>query len=54
MLRLSIRTLQRLNQDGTGPRKLQMTERRVAYRHADLVAWIAQRKTSEAMPLTAA
>jgi predicted DNA-binding transcriptional regulator AlpA len=46
MLRLSIRTLQRLNQDGAGPRKLQLTARRVAYRRADILAWIALRETA--------
>jgi predicted DNA-binding transcriptional regulator AlpA len=46
MLRLSLRTLQRLNKDGTGPHKLQLTVRRVAYRRADILAWIAVRETA--------
>jgi predicted DNA-binding transcriptional regulator AlpA len=54
MLRLSTRTLQRLNQGHTGPRKLQLTARRVAYRRADLLEWIAQREFAYPAQLTVA
>jgi predicted DNA-binding transcriptional regulator AlpA len=54
MLRLSIRTLQRLNQDGGGPLKLQLTVRRVAYRRTDILAWIAVRETAAPTQSTAA
>jgi predicted DNA-binding transcriptional regulator AlpA len=52
MLRLSTRTLQRLNQDRRGPRKLQLTPRRVAYRRTDLLAWIALRETSDSVQVS--
>jgi len=42
LLGMSVRTLQRLNRDGAGPPKLQISVRRVAYRHADLLFWIGQ------------
>lgn len=40
-LRLSTRTLQRLKD--AGPRKLRLTAHRIAYRRADLLAWINAR-----------
>ena len=48
MVRLSIRTLQRLNRDGAGPRKVKLSARRVGYRRADVIAWIAQRQEAYA------
>jgi predicted DNA-binding transcriptional regulator AlpA len=38
-LRLSKRTLQRLRLEGGGPRFVQLTEKRVGYRPADLDDW---------------
>ncbi len=40
-LRMSLRQLQRLG--AAGPPKIQLTERRVAYRRDDVVAWISAR-----------
>lgn len=51
---LSERTLERLRVSGTGPRYVKLG-RRVAYRQADIEAWIAERvvsSTSEAGCLT--
>lgn len=50
-LGLSVRTLQNLDQTGDGPLRVQLTDRRIAYRLADLEAWINSRvvtSTSEA------
>lgn len=38
-LRISKRTLQRLRLEGGGPRFIQLTEKRVGYRPADLDTW---------------
>ncbi len=43
LLRLSVRTLQRLAAAGTGPAKMRLTRRRIAYRRSDLLEWIAVR-----------
>jgi predicted DNA-binding transcriptional regulator AlpA len=40
-LNMSLKTLQRLGADG--PPRVQLTERRIAYRRCDLDAWIASR-----------
>lgn len=42
-LRISKRTLQRLRLEGGGPRFVQLTEKRVGYRPADLDAWADSR-----------
>ena len=47
LLRLSIRTLQRLHAENAGPAKLRLTERRIAYRRSDLLAWIAERPAAQ-------
>ena len=44
--RFDVRTLQRLEEDGRGPRRIQLTERRVAYREEDLIAWIDSRAST--------
>lgn len=43
LLKLSPRTLQRLRLEGCGPLYIQLTARRLAYREADLLSWIASR-----------
>lgn len=44
--RLSIRTLQRLAAVGEGPTRIQLTQRRIAYRRADLMRWIESRSAA--------
>jgi len=44
-LGLSLPTLQRQRAAGTGPRFIQLSERRIAYRRADVDAWLAARTT---------
>jgi len=44
MLSLSVRTLQRLRVDGSGPPHIQLGLRRIGYRMADLEAWLASRR----------
>ena len=44
-LGLSLPTLQRQRASGTGPRFIQLSERRIAYRRADVDAWLAARTT---------
>jgi predicted DNA-binding transcriptional regulator AlpA len=39
-LRISVRTLQRLGEDGRGPGRLRLTTKRIAYRATDIDAWI--------------
>ena len=38
-LRLSCRTLSRLSEVGLGPRRLQLSERRIVFLKSDLLAW---------------
>lgn len=42
-LRLSCRTLARLGEVGLGPRRLQISERRIAFLKSDLLAWANSR-----------
>jgi len=44
-LGLSLPTLQRQRAAGTGPRFIQLSERRIAYRRSDVDAWLAARTT---------
>jgi predicted DNA-binding transcriptional regulator AlpA len=46
MLCLSPRTMQRLRAEGAGPPFVQLTERRIGFRLADLEAWLASRRVS--------
>jgi predicted DNA-binding transcriptional regulator AlpA len=41
--KFSIATLERRIADGDGPRKIQLSPRRVAFRLADVLAWIERR-----------
>jgi predicted DNA-binding transcriptional regulator AlpA len=43
LTRLSTRTLQRLSEDGRGPRRIRLTERRIGYWKADVLAWLNSR-----------
>ena len=52
-LSLSARSLQRLRADGGGPVFTMLGERRVAYRHGDLVAWVAARRFTSTAEETA-
>lgn len=45
---LSIRTLDRLAERGEGPARIQLTQRRIAYRRADLMRWIESRAAASA------
>ncbi len=45
-LGLSLPTLQRQRAAGTGPRFIQLSERRIAYRRSDVDAWLAARTTN--------
>jgi len=40
---LAVATLQRQRTEGTGPRFIKLGKRRVAYREADLLAWLEGR-----------
>lgn len=52
---LSVKTLERLAAEGTGPPYVRIAERRVVYDRADLVSWAGQRKfKSRAHELSAA
>jgi predicted DNA-binding transcriptional regulator AlpA len=42
---LSIRTLQRLCREGSGPKRTQLSRRRVGIRISDLLAWLESRAT---------
>lgn len=44
-LGISEPTLFRHRRDGTGPRFIRLSERRVAYRKSDVDAWLAARTT---------
>ncbi|WP_431284947.1 helix-turn-helix transcriptional regulator [Humitalea sp. 24SJ18S-53] len=52
-LSLSPRSLQRMRVEGGGPVFTRLGERRVAYRHADLVAWVAARRFASTSAETA-
>ena len=43
MARLSERTLDRLLEDGRGPRRISLSTRRVGFYRQDLIDWIASR-----------
>jgi predicted DNA-binding transcriptional regulator AlpA len=43
LLTLSERTMERLRVTGTGPRYIRLSRGRIAYREADLEAWVAAR-----------
>jgi predicted DNA-binding transcriptional regulator AlpA len=49
LLRMSTRTLQRLAAQHAGPPKLMLTVRRIAYRRADVLAWIEGRKARQSV-----
>lgn len=42
-VKLSTRTLQQMRAAGRGPRWVQLSGRRIAYRRADLAAWVQTR-----------
>lgn len=42
-LRLSLRALERLEEEGRGPARVNLSARRVAYRRADVLAWLDAR-----------
>jgi len=44
-LGLSLPSLQRMRSNGTGPRFVQLSERRIGYRKSDVQAWLAGRTT---------
>ena len=43
LMRVSVRTLERLAETGEGPPRIQLTGRRVGYWHSDLMAWLKAR-----------
>nr|WP_295740336.1 helix-turn-helix domain-containing protein [uncultured Acidocella sp.] len=43
MLNISVRTLGRMVADGTGPRRVRVSERRVGYLRSDLEQWLKAR-----------
>ncbi len=56
ILRISIRTLERMRVEGTGPKYLKAgagTRSRVLYRQADLDAWLESRSFSSTSEYTA-
>ena len=44
-LAISLPSLQRMRSNGTGPRFVQLSERRIAYRKSDVEAWLTERTT---------
>jgi predicted DNA-binding transcriptional regulator AlpA len=44
-LGISLPVLRRLRSSGAGPRFVQLSERRIAYRKSDVEAWLAARTT---------
>ena len=42
---LSVPNLQRMRSNGTGPRYVQLSPRRIAYRKSDVEAWLTSRTT---------
>ena len=54
VLRLAVRTLQRLRVDGGGPAYVQLSERRIGYTMAALEEWLSERaRTSTSAPIGA-
>lgn len=45
-LTMSKRTLERLGEDGCGPRRIRLSARRIAYPKADLDDWVAKRQSA--------
>ncbi len=45
-LGVSLPSLQRMRSNGTGPRYVQLSRRRLAYRKSDVEAWLASRTTN--------
>jgi predicted DNA-binding transcriptional regulator AlpA len=43
---VSIPNLQRMRSNGTGPRYVQLSPRRIAYRRSDVEAWLTARTTN--------
>ena len=54
LLNLSGRALQRARLEGGGPRYVQLTTRRIAYRLEDIEGWIAARLVSSTSEATVA
>lgn len=54
MLRLSVRTLQRLRVEGGGPRYVQLTTRRIGYSVSAVEAWIERREAASTSAATVA
>jgi predicted DNA-binding transcriptional regulator AlpA len=56
-VRVSLPNLQRMRSLGTGPRYIQLSPRRIAYRRSDVDAWLSSRTTDRigalALPNTA-
>jgi predicted DNA-binding transcriptional regulator AlpA len=42
-LKLSLRVLERLEEEGRGPARVNLSARRIAYRRADVLAWLETR-----------
>jgi predicted DNA-binding transcriptional regulator AlpA len=53
LLRLSVRTMQRLRVDGDGPRFVMLTSRRIGYAIGDLQAWVHARSVASTGEATA-
>lgn len=51
-LSLSLRTLQAMRLDGTGPAFIKLTERRIGYAISELERWIADRTVSSTAEAT--
>ena len=47
ILGISPDTLRRLSQRGQGPRRIKISERRIGYRLADVLAWLKQREAGD-------
>jgi excisionase family DNA binding protein len=45
-LTISKRTLERLGEDGRGPRRIKISHKRVVYPKDDLDSWIAEREAA--------
>ncbi len=45
-LGVSLPSLQRMRANGTGPRFIRLSERRIAYRQSDVEAWLTARTCS--------
>ena len=46
LARISERTLDRLIEDGRGPRRVALSQRRVGFRRTDFLDWLASRTAS--------